>query len=60
MLQVWLKKGWDSKNVDGVFVQLESRKVRKMWFVPYTAKQGARYALRQECSREADLIRCTL
>lgn len=33
--QVWKTQSWRHAEDDGIFVQLESKTVRKIWFVPY-------------------------
>ena len=33
--QVWKRPGWPGSSLDGVFVQLESLRTKRTWFVPY-------------------------
>lgn len=37
--QVWKKPTWALGQADGVFVQLESRKLRRLWFIQTDGKQ---------------------
>ena len=32
-MQVWKKRGWSLGATDGVFVQLEARGLRRVWFL---------------------------
>ncbi len=33
--QVWKQPGWPGSSLDGIFVQLESLRTKRIWFVPY-------------------------
>ena len=39
LLQVWKRTGWPSGSQDGIFVQLESLRLKRIWFVPYKNSQ---------------------
>ncbi len=34
-MQVWKRPGWPGSSLDGIFVQLESLRTKRIWFVPF-------------------------